>query len=215
MAKRPTCRSRPPVNPRLHGRPAPAPPSTVSRSTARRPSPTARSTRSSSGPARRRRQPRDVSVNVLRQGFQYKSGSQRQASLPVLRHHHLHWITRPTSSARPPSRASAGTSSSARSRQTDLSELPQPAGRGLLTRCRLQLASWWGITGQGRLQTDPVTTMHRYGSGPPSRLRRTCHRTITDSGKIRAVLPFPDQSQSLPTAIREFKPHLSKARSVG
>ena len=152
----------------------------------------------------------DVSVDVPRQGFQYKFG------FNVKKRPYLYFDTN-TRTDNPANFVGETTLKGVKVYEfvsevpeTDLSELPNPQGEASLGTLLTQPASWWGITGQGIKPTDPVT-MHRYGKATRHVFVEPVTGTILDGKEDQEqYYRSPDQSQSLPTAIREFKLHALK-----
>ncbi|GAB06283.1 DUF3068 domain-containing protein [Gordonia amarae] len=152
----------------------------------------------------------DVSVDVPRQGFQYKFG------FDVKKRPYLYFDTN-TRTDNPANFVGETTLKGVKVYEfvsevpeTDLSELPNPQGEASLGTLLTQPASWWGITGKGIKPGDPVT-MHRYAKATRHVFVEPVTGTILDGKEDQEqYYRSPDQSEAMPTAIREYKLHALK-----
>ncbi|MBD0023972.1 DUF3068 domain-containing protein [Gordonia pseudamarae] len=152
----------------------------------------------------------DVSVDVPRQGFQYKFGFNVQKR-PYL------YFDSNTRTDNPAEFVGETTIKGLKVYEfvsevpeTDLSELPNPQGEAALGTMLSQPASWWGITGTGIRPTDSVT-MHRYAKATRHVFVEPTTGTIVDGKEDQEqYYRSPDQSESMPAAIRDYKLHALK-----
>ena len=152
----------------------------------------------------------DVSVDVPRQGFQYKFG------FNVKKRPYLYFDTN-TRTDNPANFVGETTLKGIKVYEfvsevpeTDLSELPNPQGEAALGTLLTQPASWWGITGRGIKPNDPVT-MHRYAKATRHVFVEPVTGTILDGKEDQEqYYRSPDQSEAMPAAIREYKLHALK-----
>ena len=152
----------------------------------------------------------DVSVDVPRQGFQYKFG------FDVKKRPYMYFDTN-TRTDNPANFVGETTLKGVKVYEfvsevpeTDLSELPNPQGEASLGTLLTQPASWWGITGKGIKPNDAVT-MHRYAKATRHVFVEPVTGTILDGKEDQEqYYRSPDQSESMPAAIREYKLHALK-----
>lgn len=89
--------------------------------------------------------------------------------------------------------------------ETDLSSLPNPQNEAALGTMLTMPASWWGIEGEG-IEPDMPVTMHRYASATRYVYVEPQTGTVLNGREVqRQYFRSPDQSDSMPEAIRDFR----------
>ncbi|GEE01720.1 hypothetical protein nbrc107696_21660 [Gordonia spumicola] len=95
--------------------------------------------------------------------------------------------------------------------ETDLSNLPDPAGEAPLGTILNMPASWWGITGKGVKAKDMVE-MHRYGASVRNvYVEPTTGTIVYGYEEQHQYFKSPDDSTDNPRAIRDFRMDALKA----
>ncbi len=149
--------------------------------------------------------PKSVSVEAKRQGFQYKFG------FNVQKREYLYYDlnTRQDTRARfVDEKVIDGVKVYhfvTEVPETDLADLETPQGEAALGTMVSMPARWWGIKGRGVKPTETLT-MHRYARSTRHVWVEPATGTIVDGREDQyQYFRFPDQSEETPTPVREFE----------
>jgi hypothetical protein len=149
--------------------------------------------------------PRTVSVEVKRQGFQYKFG------FNVQKHDYLYFDlnTRQDTRARFVDEKKIDGLTVyhfvTEVPETDLADLETPQGEAALGTMVSMPAHWWGITGRG-VKPGETLTMHRYAKATRHVWVEPKTGTIVDGREDQSqYFRFPDRSDNTPQAVRDFE----------
>lgn len=149
--------------------------------------------------------PKSVSVEAKRQGFQYKFG------FDVKKREYLYYDlnTRQDTRARfVDEKVLNGVKVYqfvTEVPETDLADLETPQGEAALGTMVSMPAQWWGIKGKGVKPTETLT-MHRYARSTRHVWVEPQTGTIVDGREDQyQYFKFPDQSEETPAPVREFE----------
>ncbi|GAB11380.1 hypothetical protein GOARA_068_00390 [Gordonia araii NBRC 100433] len=155
--------------------------------------------------------PKTVSVEAKRQGFQYKFGfnvkkrdylyydlnTRQDTRVRFVEEKEIHGVKAYHFVTEVP--------------ETDLADLETPQGEAALGTMVSKPARWWGVAGRGVKPTETLT-MHRYATSTRHVWVEPSTGTIMDGREDQhQYFRFPDQSEETPAAVRDFRMDSLKA----
>ncbi|GED96110.1 DUF3068 domain-containing protein [Gordonia crocea] len=149
--------------------------------------------------------PKTVSVEAKRQGFQYKFGF----NVKKREYYYFDLNTRQDTRVRFVDEKTINGVTTyhfvTEVPETDLADLETPQGEAALGTMVSMPARWWGIAGKG-VKPSETLTMHRYARSTRHVWVEPKTGTIVDGREDQyQYFKFPDQSEETPAAVRDFE----------